>query len=221
MAILQGGNLVKAEGMDRETDTGDRDGRQERGKRTTGEMGSSDIGVMSANDEVLGMDRKKLGVMKSDDEGQTDAEVKDTDRLTGLGTDRQMLGPWAWRESLRVAGSAGAQFQPSNGWLQHVSANGDLGLNRLRPAAGPQVVSFGRPQAKGSTEGPLAGEASALGLLGGGHSGPAPCPPARALQFELPCWGLSRCCCFPCRGSTADQPFWLPFGLGSKNPRSG
>lgn len=70
------------------------------------ENGASDTGVLSTEDEVLGADRKKLGVMKSDDKGQTDAEVKDTDRLTGLGTDRQILGPRAWRESLRVAGSA-------------------------------------------------------------------------------------------------------------------
>ena len=52
------------------------------------------------------MDRKTLKVMKNDNEGQTDAEVKKTNRLTVLGVDKQMLGPRAWRESLNTAGSA-------------------------------------------------------------------------------------------------------------------
>lgn len=52
----------------------------------------------------MGTDRKTLGVMGSDEEGETGAGVTESDRLTGLGMDRQVLGPW--RESLRVAGSA-------------------------------------------------------------------------------------------------------------------
>lgn len=41
----------------------------------------------------MGMDRKTLKVMKNYNEGQTGAEVKEINRLTGLGVDRQMLGP--------------------------------------------------------------------------------------------------------------------------------
>lgn len=48
------------------------------GREPLGKWGLQTIGVMSTNDEVSGTDRKKLGVMKSDDEGQTDAEVKDS-----------------------------------------------------------------------------------------------------------------------------------------------
>lgn len=38
------------------------------------------------------MDRQTLGVARSDEEGQTDAGVKDTDRPTGGGMDREMPG---------------------------------------------------------------------------------------------------------------------------------
>lgn len=54
--------------------------------------------------------------MGSDEEGQIGAGEKETDRLTGLGMDREMLGPWAWKESLRVAGSARC-LAPALKWL--------------------------------------------------------------------------------------------------------
>lgn len=83
------------------------------------------------------IDRKTLGVMGSDEEGQTDAGVKESDRLTGLGMDRQMLGSWAWRESLRVAGSARCSV-PALKYLAQVRSlhGGTSELDRLKPEAG-------------------------------------------------------------------------------------
>lgn len=50
----------------------------------------------------MGMDKKTLAVIGGDEEGQTDAAVKETDGLIAFGMDRQAVGPWAQR----VAGSA-------------------------------------------------------------------------------------------------------------------
>lgn len=54
--------------------------------------------------------------MRSDEEGQIGAGVKETDRLTGPGMGREMRGPLAWKERLRVVGSARCSA-PALKWL--------------------------------------------------------------------------------------------------------
>lgn len=62
--------------------------------------------------------------MENDEEGQTEAGVKEIDRLTWQKMDQQILGPWTWRESLRFSHVLGSSPQVAG--LSHVSANRDL-----------------------------------------------------------------------------------------------
>lgn len=57
-------------------------------------------------------------------DGQTDAGVKEIDRLTWLEIGRQVLGPWTWRESLRFSHVLGSSPQVAGPSL--VSTNRDL-----------------------------------------------------------------------------------------------
>lgn len=66
---------------------------------------------------MMGMDKKTLAVIGGDEEGQTDAAVKETDGLIAFGMDRQAVGPWAER----VAGSAKCLVSALKGLAQAAS----------------------------------------------------------------------------------------------------
>lgn len=104
------------------------------------EMGGSDTGVMRTNAGVMGTEKKTLAVTRGDEEGQTDAGLKETDRLIALRMDRQTQGPWA----RRVAGSVRCLVSALKGLAQAASLpvrTRDIPQGASEPEAGLSMVA--------------------------------------------------------------------------------